>query len=307
LSTRASTRGAAIVTGGGGGIGSAVALRFARAGYGVVVSDLGVDVAGAHPSTSAADAVTAQIRTEGGSAVAHYGSVSDEEVARDLVETAVREYGSLAAVITCHGILRERMIFNMTADEWDAVVNVHLRGTYTCFRFATAQMRQQRDGSLVSLTSAAGLEGSPAQANYAAAKAGIVGLTMSTALAMSRYNVNANCIAPSAATRMTARISDRMAGTRPAEERQGPELTAELALALAQPELRHVTGQVFTAAGNRLARWEPFHEADEALLDDPTDGEGVRAALRDRLNVTPPRRFAALGLPLPGDPGTTDG
>jgi NAD(P)-dependent dehydrogenase (short-subunit alcohol dehydrogenase family) len=305
LTTHPATHGAAIVTGGGGGIGSAVALRFAEAGYGVVVSDLGVDVAGEHPSSQAADVVVERIRSASGSAVAHYGSVSEEAVAQELVETALREYGSLAALVTCHGILRERMIFNMTADEWDSVVDVHLRGTFTCFRYATAQMRGQRDGSIVSLTSAAGLEGNPAQANYAAAKAGIVGLTMSTALAMSRYNVNANCIAPSASTRMTARISDRMAGTRSADERQGPELTAELAVALAQPELRHVTGQVFTAAGRRLARWEPFHEANEEMLDDPTDGERVLSAVRDRLGVQPLRRFEALGLPLPGT--STDG
>jgi NAD(P)-dependent dehydrogenase (short-subunit alcohol dehydrogenase family) len=293
-----------IVTGGGGGIGSAIASRFAGAGYGVVVSDLGVTVTGDEPSAAAADDVTKRIRAAGGSALAHYGSVTEDAVAEELVATAVREYGSLAALITCHGILRERMIFNMTADEWDSVVNVHLRGTFTCFRYATAQMRQQRDGSIVALTSAAGLEGSPAQANYAAAKAGIVGLTMSTSLAMSRYNVNANCIAPSAATRMTARISDRMAGSRAADERQGPELTAELALALAQPELRPVTGQVFTAAGRRLARWEPFHESHDEWLDDPTDSARVLSAVRDRLGVQPLRRFAALDLPLPTVPET---
>lgn len=292
-------RGGAIVTGGAGGIGAEVARRFAAAGYGVVLSDRGVSVSGENPGPDAADSVVGEIRESGGRAVAHHGSVADFRVGEELVELACAEFGHLAALVTCHGILRERMIFNMTEEEWDSVVDVHLKGTFNCLRFATARMRAQRDGSIVTMTSASGLEGSPAQANYAAAKAGIVGLTTSTALAMGRYQVNVNCISPAAATRMTDRISDRMTNTRPAGERGGPGLIGALAVALADPRLRRVTGQVFTAADNRLARWAPTQEVESVRIEGSPTAERVREAVRDRLGVQPPRRFAALGLALP--------
>jgi NAD(P)-dependent dehydrogenase (short-subunit alcohol dehydrogenase family) len=292
-------RGGVVVTGGAGGIGAAVAARFASAGYGVVVSDVGVTVDGNNPTSTAADQVVAAIVAAGGRAVAHYGSVTQMAVAEDLVSTAVNRYGCLAAMVTCQGILRERMIFNMTEEEWDSVVAVHLKGTFACFRFATAQMRRQRDGSIVSLTSAAGLEGSPAQANYAAAKAGIVGLSLSTALAMGRYGTNVNCIVPSASTRMTARLTDTMAGSRPAEERQGPELIAELAVVLADPANRGITGQVLTAAGRRLGRWQQATEVASVEVGSAIGYDEVAAAVRDRLGVDSLRRFAALGLAEP--------
>lgn len=295
----AGRRGGVVVTGGGGGIGAAVAARFAAAGYGVVVNDVGVTVAGDDPTPAAADRVVQAIADAGGAAVAHYGSVTDLAVAEELMAAAAQRYGSLAAVVTCHGILRERMIFNMTEAEWDSVVDVHLKGTFACFRTATARMRQQGGGSLVALTSAAGLEGSPAQANYAAAKAGIVGLALSTALAMGRYGTNVNCIVPAASTRMTARLTDATAGTRPDDERQGPELIAELALVLAEPANRHVTGQVLTAAGRRLGRWQVPTEVASVQLGEAFTEEEVADAVRQGLGLEPLRRFAALGLPEP--------
>lgn len=281
-------------------------MRFAAAGFGVVVSDLGVDVAGNAPSTTAADAVVEAIIATGGRAVARYGSVADFATAQDLVDTAVAEFGSIDAMVTCHGILRERMIFNMSEAEWDSVIAVHLRGTFACFRFASARMREQRDGSLIALGSAAGMEGSPAQANYAAAKAGIVGLVFSTALAMGRYGVNANCIVPAAATRMTARLTEATTGTRAADERQGPELIAELALALAQPQFRTVTGQVLTAAGRRVAVWEHPSEVGSVQLPAELTEEAVQAVLATALPLAPLRRFAALNLPSPSAPAHAD-
>lgn len=288
-----------IVTGGGGGIGAEVARRFASAGYGVVVSDRGVTVAGDDPAPDAANAVTEQIRAAGGRAVAHHGSVSEFAVGEELVELAGAEFGELAALVTCHGILRERMIFNMTEEEWDSVIDVHLKGTFNCVRFASARMRAQRAGSIVTMTSAAGLEGSPAQANYAAAKAGIVGLTTSTALAMGRYRVNVNCISPAAATRMTARISERTTNTRPAAERGTAGLIAGVAVALADPRAREVTGQVLTVTQQRLARWVPTHERENVAFDGEPGLDEVVDAVRHRLGVAPLRRFAALGLDLP--------
>lgn len=295
-------RGGVVVTGGGGGIGAAVAARFGRAGYGVVVSDVGVDVAGDHPSPTAADAVVEQMTAAGSQAVAHHGSVTDFAVAEEVMQLAVARYGSLAALVTCHGILRERMVFNMSEDEWDSVVDVHLKGTFACFRFATSLMRAQRSGSLVALGSAAGMEGNPAQANYAAAKAGIVALVYSTALAMGRYGVNANCIIPSAATRMTARLTEATAGTRPAGERQGPELIAEVALALCQPACRAVTGQSITAAGRRVAAWSHPAEGASVELPEGCDAAEAESIIADGLSMEPLRRFTALGLEMPGGP-----
>ncbi len=294
--------GGVVVTGGGGGIGAAVAARFAADGYGVVVNDVGVTVDGREPSHGPADDVVAAIEAAGGRAVAHYGSVTDLAVAQDVVATAVDRYGSLDAAVTCHGVLRERMIFNMSEEEWSSVVDVHLTGTFGMFRAATETMRGQRNGSLIALSSAAGMEGSPAQANYAAAKAGIMGLVFSTALAMGKYGVNANCIVPAAATRMTARLTEGMAATRSADERQGPELIAELASVLADPRCRHVTGQVLTAAGRRLARWQPPTEVESVVMPDALDRDEVLHAVLDDLAPQPLRRFAALGLPEPAAP-----
>lgn len=298
-STSPATRGAVIITGASGGIGAAVAHRLAAAGFGVIANDVGVTVAGDDPTPSAAENLAADIRANGGQAVANHDSVASHSAAEALVRTAVEQYGSLAGLVTCHGILRERMVFNMSEDEWSSVVDVHLNGTFNCVRFATAQMRTQRSGSVVLLGSAAGMEGSPAQANYAAAKAGIVGLAYSSALAMGRYDVNVNCIVPAAATRMTSRLNDRMQGSRPDDERQGPELIAELALTLVEPANRTITGQVFTAAGRRLARWEAPRETGDVHVSDDFGYDEVEAAVRERVGYEPLRRFASLGLAEP--------
>lgn len=292
-------RGGVVVTGAGGGIGSAVANAFAAAGYGVVVSDYGVSVSGENPSDNAADAVAEQIVDGGGRAVVHHGSVVELDTAQEVIGMAVDRFERLDALVTCHGILRERMIFNMSAEEWDDVIAVHLRGTFTCVRFATEKMRAQKYGSIVALSSTAGLEGGPAQANYAAAKAGIVGLIYSVALAMGKYDVNANAIAPSAETRMTERLTSRTSGNRPASQRRGPELTASLAVALCDPRSRGITGQVFGTAGQILSRWEAPHIAEAVTIDDPSNTDTVLGALLLDLTTPPLRRFGALELPLP--------
>lgn len=288
-----------VVTGGGGGLGSAVARRLADEGAAVVVNDYGVTVDGREPSDEPATMIVEEIRAAGGKAVAHLGSVADFAVAAELIDLALETYGRLDALVTTHGILRERMVFNMTEEEWDSVIDVHLKGTFNCVRHATARMREQREGTIVCFTSGAGLEGNAAQANYSAAKAGIVGLVRSAALAMGRYDVSVNAVAPAAATRMTARVSEKTANTRPASERSGTGVVAELVLALCRPESRGITGQVFTAAGNKIARWSQPKEVQTIRSLEEWQPDDVLEAVTRTLGTDRLRRFDALGLPEP--------
>ena len=202
----------AVVTGGGTGIGRAVSLDLAAAGAKVVVNDYGVSVDGRDPSSEPANEVVGKIRSKGGQAVASPESVATMAGGRAVVDLALSEFGDLHILVCCAGILRERMIFNMSEEEWDAVIAVHLKGHFTVMQPATRHMREKKAGSIITFTSTAGLEGSPGQPNYSAAKEGIVGLTRSTALAMARYGVRCNAISPTADTRMTQRLPGERRG-----------------------------------------------------------------------------------------------
>jgi NAD(P)-dependent dehydrogenase (short-subunit alcohol dehydrogenase family) len=194
----------AIVTGAGRGIGREVALLFAQEGCRVLVNDLGTSVAGEGADTSPAAQTVAEIRAAGGEAIAHFGDVADLDAAEDMVRTVLNEWGQLDILVNVAGILRDRMVFNMTEEEWDAVVRVHMKGTFATTKFASLHWRQARNGGrLINFTSGSGLFGAPGQPNYAAAKMGIWGFTLSCARALGRYGVTANSIAPGAATRMT--------------------------------------------------------------------------------------------------------
>ncbi|WP_151481889.1 3-oxoacyl-ACP reductase [Streptomyces albicerus] len=205
----------AIVTGAGRGLGRAEALELARLGAAVVVNDFGQPGRDGSGDASAAPAeeVAAEIRTAGGRAVAHMGDVADHQQARELVELAIAEFGQLDILVNNAGILRDRMVFSMSEDEWDSVIRVHLKGHFNTTHFAAAHWRARSKaadapvyGRIVNTSSEAFLAGSAGQPNYAAAKGGIVGLTTSTALALAKYGVTANVICPRARTRMTADV-----------------------------------------------------------------------------------------------------
>src|SRR5216110_1133547 len=166
---------AAVVTGAGRGIGRAIAELLAAEGAGVVVNDLGSAVDGTGASVSVADEVVAAIRARGGKAVANHDSVADFAAAERLIATAVKEFGAVDVLVNNAGILRDRMIFNMSEEEWDAVIAVHLKGHYCCTKPASILMRQQRFGRIINFSSGSGLIGNPGQANYGAAKSGIAG------------------------------------------------------------------------------------------------------------------------------------
>ncbi|HLY81818.1 MAG TPA: SDR family NAD(P)-dependent oxidoreductase [Acidimicrobiales bacterium] len=244
----------AVVTGGGRGIGAAIARRLAAEGAWVVVSDFGVEVDGTRPDAAVAATVVDEITGVGGTAVAHYGDVADFDSAGGLIETALEIYGRLDVVVNVAGILRDRMIFNMTPEEWDAVMAVHLRGTFNTTRHAAAHWRKQRDPSshfrIINFTSDSGLFGNPGQPNYAAAKMGIVGLTLSTSHTLHRYGVRVNAVSPSVVnTRMVATISGMVVDP---DDVRTPENVAPLVAYLASERSAWCTGRVLGASGYRV-------------------------------------------------------
>jgi len=253
---------AAIVTGAGRGLGRAEALELARLGAAVVVNDYGQPGRDGSGEASAAPAeqVADEIRAAGGTALAHTGDVADFQQAARLVELVIAEFGQLDILVNNAGILRDRMVFSMTEDEWDAVIRVHLKGHFNTTHFAAAHWRARSKsaggpvyGRIVNTSSEAFLAGSAGQPNYAAAKGGIVGLTTSTALALAKYGVTANAICPRARTRMT---EDVFAGLeRPADglDPLAPEHVAPLVGYLASPAAARVNGQLLVVHGGMVA------------------------------------------------------
>src|SRR5213083_1612781 len=256
---------AALVTGGGRGIGRGVALALARAGARVVVNDLGASLAGEGGDARPAAQVVDEIVKAGGAAVPNFGSVADVAEAAAMVEQVIRTYGRIDILVHVAGILRDRMVFNMTEAEWDAVIAVHLKGMFNCTRAASIKMREQKSGRIISMSSVSAL-GAAGQPNYAAAKAGIMGLTWSTANGLGRYGVTANAIMPSGATRMidsTPRGKKvfEETGKWPSEQAVGterdPDNVAPLAVFLASDAAARVNGQVFHSFGYGYALMAP--------------------------------------------------
>ncbi|MFN3974868.1 MAG: SDR family NAD(P)-dependent oxidoreductase [Dehalococcoidia bacterium] len=254
----------AVITGAGRGIGRAVALFFAQEGAKVVVNDPGVNVDGTGGTTAVADEVVAEIRKAGGQAVASYDSVATMQGGENIIKAALNNFGKLDIVVTCAGILRDRMVFNMTEEEWDAVIATHLKGTFTVVKPACVIFRQQRSGRIITFSSESGLVGNSGQANYGAAKSGIAGFTKVVARDMGRYGVTANSIAPRALTRMTAGVPEAarqiraQRGIAGIEEEEGisqwqPEDIAPFVAYLASDFAANINGQVFLVYGDTIA------------------------------------------------------
>ena len=266
----------AIVTGAGRGIGREHALSLAAQGAKVVVNDVGGNIDGSGGDMSPAEQVVAEITGMGGEAVANADSVADWEGAQRLVNTAIETFGDLHVVVNNAGILRDRVLVNMTEEEWDAVIAVHLKGTFAPSRWAAAYWREQSkagkevDGRIINTTSVSGIYGNPGQTNYGAAKAGIASFTNIAALELSRYGVTVNAVAPVALTRMTEGLGPAPE-TDEEREMRSPRWIAPIVTWLASAESKAVTGHVFEAAGNVLAIAEGWHRGPRvAPEEDPT-------------------------------------
>jgi NAD(P)-dependent dehydrogenase (short-subunit alcohol dehydrogenase family) len=262
----------AVVTGGGRGIGRAVCLALADQGASVVVNDLGGGPDGTGSSSEPADEVVALIREGGTDAIAVYESVASMAGADRIIASALHAFGRVDIVVHCAGILRDRMVFNMTADEWDLVIQTHLKGMFAICKPAACLMRQQGSGRIIGFTSGSGLFGNPGQANYASAKDGIAGFIRSVARDVAPYGVTANGIAPAAMTRLTAAIKE-WAQSPPTQGDGSPRRTSRLPLRLEPADIapmvvylctdyaKGITGQIFYVQGGEISLLNPPYPA----------------------------------------------
>lgn len=300
----------AVVTGSGRGIGRVIALALAAEGAKVIVNDPGVALDGTGADKAVADEVVEEIRTMGGEAVANYDSVGSMEGGERVIKTAVENFGRLDILVNCAGILRDRMIWNMTEEEWDAVINTHLKGHFACTKAACLVMRQQRSGRIINISSTSGLHGNAGQANYSCAKAGVTGFTKSCALALGRYGITVNAVCPAAATRMTATIPpDRLRqlmaqrgvqfpGDTSMEELfkmmlGDPEDVPPIIVYLASDEAADINGQIFGASGGRISLYAPWTEAKTITKEGRWSIEELRETVPKTLaeglvNLAPP-------------------
>jgi NAD(P)-dependent dehydrogenase (short-subunit alcohol dehydrogenase family) len=232
----------AIVTGSGRGIGREFALCFGREGAKVVINDVGVSLDGQGTDDDPALQVCKEIEALGGEAVPNYDSVSDFEGAGRIVQTAVDAFGTVDILVNNAGIVRDRSLLKMDESDFDAVIGVHLKGTFNCTRHAAPIMKDKGYGRIVNITSSAGLRGNFGQTNYGAAKAGIMGMTFVWSIELGEYGITVNAIAPSGATRMTASLFEKAGSEPPPEE--NPALNAPLVAYVASEEAAHVNGQI---------------------------------------------------------------
>ena len=276
----------ALVTGAGRGIGREHALMLASCGAKVVVNDLGGDMAGAGADLTPAQDVAAAIAEMGGEAVVNGGNVARFDEAKDMVDQAIDAFGDIHIVVNNAGILRDRMVFSMSEDDWDAVIAVHLKGTFGPSHHAASHWRNQAKsgedayGRIINTSSPSGIYGNVGQTNYGAAKAGIAAFTVIAAQELVKYGVTVNCLAPTAWSRLTAPLMGGDAASEEFKEQISPRWIAVVTAWLASPEAANVTGRVFDIRGETLGIAEGWHLGPTATQpDDPSQLGPVVAEL----------------------------
>jgi NAD(P)-dependent dehydrogenase (short-subunit alcohol dehydrogenase family) len=279
----------AIITGGGRGIGASISRLFAAEGASLVINDLGGNPDGTGSDAGPARTIADELTAGGAKAVSDGGDIADTATGERLVQTAVDQFGKLDIVVNVAGILRDRMIFNLPPEDWDAVIRVHLRGHYSTIRPASAYWRSQRNPAgnyrIINFSSGSGLHGSPGQPNYAAAKLGIVGFTYSLAQGLARYGVTANAIAPGASTRLTDTIpDDKRAGasigdSAAPDPRMSPDNIAPICAYLASAQSSWLTGRTLSASGYKVGLYNNPEVIAEVASDGPWSLDDLAAKL----------------------------
>ncbi|HVF52901.1 MAG TPA: SDR family oxidoreductase [Actinomycetota bacterium] len=298
----------AIVTGAGRGIGRDHALALSAAGAKIVVNDLGGSAAGEGADKTPAQTVADEIKSAGGEATANYDNVADFQGAENLVKQAVGDFGRLDILINNAGILRDRMLVNLSEDEWDAVINVHLKGHFAPTRHAAAYWREQSKagnevkGRVINTSSPSGVFGNVGQTNYGAAKAGIAAFTIISALELGRYGVTVNCLAPNARTRMTEATFGEMPVPEGGFDAMDPSNISPVVVALCADEAQDITGQCFFIYGGMINILKPWEAGTLLSKESKWEPEELLAAIKEKF----PSGIAPDGM-MPGMMKATGG
>jgi NAD(P)-dependent dehydrogenase (short-subunit alcohol dehydrogenase family) len=300
----------AVVTGAGRGIGRGEALLLAREGAKVVVNDVGGEWDGTGQDARPASEVVEEISAAGGEAIGHYDDISEPDGARGVLQLALDTWGRIDCFVNNAGILRDRMLFNMSVEEWDAVIKVHMRGTFLCTQAVCSHWRERSkagedvSGRIVNTSSTSGILGNAGQGNYGAAKAGIAALTQICAMEMERYGVTVNAIAPGARTRMTEKTFGDLAVPEGTFDPLDPENVAPVVAYLCSDQATHITGQVFGITGGLVQLyqgWTPVAELDKGDRWEPAELAGRMEELFGdrptayRADRSPLRRVTGVG------------
>jgi NAD(P)-dependent dehydrogenase (short-subunit alcohol dehydrogenase family) len=281
----------AVVTGAGRGIGREIALCLAQQGARVVVNDVGASLDGRGGDNDAAAQTCADIEKAGGHAVPSYDSVSDFAAAGRIIQTAVDSFGQIDILVNNAGIIRDRTLVKMSEEDFDAVVAVHMKGTFNCTRHAAELMRDAGYGRIVNITSSAGLRGNFGQTNYGAAKAGIMGMTFVWALELARHGITVNAVAPAGTTRMTAGLYER-SGTEPPAD-QDPSLNAPLVAFVASEQASYVNGQVLGRTGYAFTLFQTPRQVAAMWQEGGWNPEGVAEHFHEVLG----QHLQPVGMP----------